>query len=233
MNALTTTGNGGAVATTDDAYDPYAEYGQESSTPIVGKLLKFSKGDWMVGDDEVAPGTRFIANMPSILLGWILWEDNKPIEQLMGLLEQRHRPQKRDTLGHDDESLWPLDTNGKPQDPWQETNYLVLKAADGDQLYTFSTSSAGGRGAISKLCRDYGTKRRMYPGKLPIVEVRVDKYKHKDPTIGWIKVPEFAIVGFVPASDFEGVPEEQAQGNLLEHVGRGTQEGGQQAGTHF
>ena len=235
MNDLTVQTNG-AVATQDD-FDPYAEYGRESSTNIVGKLIKFSKGDYLVGDDKVKVNTQVVANMANLLIGWIRWEDNKPAETIMGLLGEGHRPQKRDTLGFDDEADWPLDTSGKPQDPWQETNYLVVKDVTDGELYTFTTSSAGGRGAISKLCKDYGTKRKMYPGKFPIITLGVDEYKHKDRTIGWVKTPLFKIVGWVPVEAFDsdvdgatGEVKNDAQhrmqleneaDKLLDRVGRG------------
>jgi hypothetical protein len=226
MNDMTVAGQGGAVATADD-YDPYAAYGRESSNNIVGKLMRFSKGDWLIGDDEVPVGTQMIANMDNLLIGWILWEDKKPEETIMGLLKEGHRPQKRETLGHDDESVWPTDKDGKAQDPWQETNYLPLKDPKDGELYTFSTSSTGGRGAISKLCKDYGTKRRMHPNQFPIVALNVDSYKHKDTTLGRIKVPEFKIVGWVAASAFEGdvpaeEPKDKVQEDLLTKVGTGT-----------
>lgn len=225
MNDLTTSGHGGAVATTEN-YDPYAEYGRENSSNIVGKILKFSKGDYLIGDDEVEPGVKRVASMANLLIGWIRWEDNKPAETIMGLLGEGHRPQKRVALGFTEEADWPVDKDGKSQDPWQETNYLVLKDPVEGDLFTFTTSSAGGRNAISKLCKEYGTKRRMHPKQFPIIALNVDSYKHKDPTLGRIKVPEFKIVGWEAESEFEGGGGEAegspAQESLpIEHVGRG------------
>jgi len=208
---MTTSGHGGAVATQDDNYDPYSAYGRENSSNIVGKMLKFSKGDYSVGDNEIEAGGKYIASMPNILVGWIRWEDQKPAETIMGLIVEGHRPQKRDTLGFDDKSEWPTDKDGKPMDVWQETQYLVLKDTTDDELYTFVTNSAGGRGAITKLVTSFGQKRRMNPGKLPIITLAVDSYKHKDPAYGKIKVPEFKIIGWVDQAEFDGVePSESA-----------------------
>lgn len=204
MNDLTTSGQGGAL-TTNEAFDPYAEYGRQNTNNIVGKLLRFSKGDYLVGDDEIEAKTQMVANMANLLIGWIRWEDQKPAETVMGLLGEGYKPQKRNELGFDDESDWPVDKDGKPQDPWQETNYLVFMDPSDNELYTFTTSSAGGRNAISKLCKDYGTKRRMNPGKFPIVSLEVDSYKHKDTSLGRIKVPELKIVGWVAESSFHGI----------------------------
>jgi hypothetical protein len=207
MNDMTTAGNGGAVATQDDNYDPYSAYARENSSNIVGKMLKFSKGDYFVGEAEFPIGTKLVANMANILLGWIRWEDQKPAETIMGLLTEGHRPQKRETLGHDDKNDWPTDKDGKPMDPWQATQYVVMKDEKDDELYTFVTNSSGGRGAITKLIESFGQKFRMNPGKFPIVELKVDSYKHKDSSYGRIKVPEFKIVGWVSKTVFDGTGE--------------------------
>ena len=47
---------------------------------------------------------------------------------------------------------WEIDNTGQPKDCWQFSNYLPLKFADGT-LYTFTTSSRGGLGAVGDLVR--------------------------------------------------------------------------------
>ena len=54
---------------------------------IIGRLLKFTKfGEYRAGqeEEEIELGTRFAAVMGSLLVGFILWEDNRPIEAIMG-----------------------------------------------------------------------------------------------------------------------------------------------------
>jgi hypothetical protein len=225
MNDMTVAGQGGAVATQDE-YDPYAEYGREIGTPIVGKLMKFAKGDYLVGDDELEAGFQVVANMASILRGWIKWQDQKPVEQIMGLLKEGHKPQKRDTLGDLDDTEWAVDKDNKPQDPWQETNYIVFKGVTDSELYTFSTASVGGRGAFKKLCEAYATGRRMHPNQFPIIALKTDSYKHKDTTLGRIKIPEFRIVGWAPASVFDDADAEGGEAvqtdSAIDRVGRGS-----------
>jgi hypothetical protein len=201
MNDMTFSGHGGAMALNEE-FDPYAEYGREAGVPIVGKLIKFSKGDYIVGKDFLPEGQRFIVNMPSIARGWIKWVDSKPEEQIMGLLKDGHKPQKRDTLGSEDETEWEVDDKGVPQDPWKETNIIVFKEEHGEQLYTFSTASHGGRGAIRKLCEAYAQGRRMRPGQHPIIAIHVDRYEHSNKAFGWIKNPEFKIVSWAAADSF-------------------------------
>jgi hypothetical protein len=71
-----------------------------------GKLLKFSKGDYLVGEDndEVEEGTQYVANMDELMVGWIRWADGKPEDQIMGRVSEGYQPPKRNTLGDDDKT---------------------------------------------------------------------------------------------------------------------------------
>lgn len=215
MNALTHATNT-AVAAADD-FDPFAAYAAaHGGSRIVGSLLKFSKGDYLVGQngDIMQEGTQLAVNMNELLVGWIKWQDKKPAEQLMGRLADRFVPAKRDALGDTDKSLWETDDDGNPQDPWQFTNYLLMKMPgidDQDALFTFTASSHGGIGAITKLCDSYSKLRRMRsPGEMPVIKLGVERYQHKK--YGWIKNPEFKITGWVSPLEFTAAMEqEQAQ----------------------
>jgi hypothetical protein len=214
MNALTTVNNN--LPATVQPYDPFAEYVAENSTTrIVGELLKFSKGDYLVGKngDIMELGTRLVANMEELYVGWIKWKDKKPTEQLMGRIFDGFKKAKREDLGDDDDTQWEVDKDGTPQDPWQETNYLLLKVPGSDSqeaLYTFTASSHGGRGAITDLIASYVKQRKMRGlGEMPVVELGFSKYKHD--TYGWLKNPTFKIVGWAPAGEFNAAMEEEQQ----------------------
>lgn len=208
MNSIVpANGAGGAVVVPDDS-NPYLAYGNAATQQrLVGDMMKFSKGDFVAGLDqrEIPLGTRFAANMAALMVGWLLWEDNKPAEQLMGLISDGFRPARRADLGHTDKELWELDDQGVPQDPWQLSNYLILKDENGT-LYTFVTSSTGGRQAIGELCKVYGKEMRQHPGMCPIIELDAGKYKHSNPRYGWIKFPKFKVTGWVPQAIFDEDP---------------------------
>lgn len=185
-----------------DNVNPFQQVGQQAPRRIIGELLKFSKGDYLRGQDneEVAMGTRLIANMDQLLHGWIRWEDNKPAEQLMGLVVQGFKPAKRSELGFTDDTEWEVDpSSNQPRDPWQFTYYLVAREvkADGtptegsEGLYTFTTSSTGGKDAIISLCSAYGEWMRVKPDQYPIITLAMDKYKHPNAAYGIIKKPKF------------------------------------------
>jgi len=214
-------GSASLPATTDQEYrslatpperNAFESYGDQVSTKfLVGTLLKFNKGDWLTGDNdsEVEVGTRFVANMNQLMIGWIKWVDNRPDQQIMGALADNFQAPRRNTLGDEDEDEWELDTQGRPRDPWQFSNYLVLKEpgedASEENLYTFATSSKGGIGAIGELCKKYGKEMRIRPDEYPIVEIGVHKYKHSNPEFGIIKTPTFTIVGWEKKSLFDPV----------------------------
>lgn len=203
----------------DDSDNPFAEVGRQAARRIVGDLLKFSKGDYLYGqdNDEIALGTRMVANMDQLLRGWIKWADNKPTEQIMGLVVEGFRVPKRDTLGDLDESQWEVDDNGQARDPWQETYYLLLRQLDKDGkplgeegLFTFTTSSTGGKDAIIDLCAKYGKWMRMRAGDYPIITLDMEKYNHPNKQYGVIKKPKFKFnpqKDWFPKSEFGSIEE--------------------------
>jgi len=62
---------------------------------IIGEMLRFSKGDWLVGDDTVAIGTTFTVAVDELMAGWIKWLDSKPVEHLMVRVADGATPKSR------------------------------------------------------------------------------------------------------------------------------------------
>lgn len=186
-----------AVAAYGDR-DPFAVYA-DSIRPgyIVGKLLKFSKGDYLLGEGAgpVDQGTVVVAAIDQLLSGWTRWEGAKPVDHRMMLVASGQYPPLRNELGYLDRANWEADNNGKPRDPWQFSAYLPLLSGAGD-LWTFSKSSRGGHGAIGKLSRAYANHRRKTPDELPRISLKSDSYLHPDRQYGRIKVPLFELAGW-------------------------------------
>lgn len=207
-----------AVATTE-TYNPYESYANAvSSRTIIGDLLKFSKGEYTAGqnDEEVPMGTKLVANMEDLSVGWIKWVDGTPAEHVMGRVADGYIPVARKTLGDHDESEWDTDNDGRPRDPWQMTNYLLLKSTKSDDLFTFTTSSAGGKNAIAELCKQFGRQMRQHPDEHPVIEIGKDSYKHKVKEYGKIFTPKFTLVGWVDKTGFVTAMEAAAQADLDE-----------------
>lgn len=245
-NAVAAVKEPSAVQHYEPQKDIYEQYGEEiNARNIVGELLRFSKGDWSTANGEEFPiGKKMIVNMDQLLFGWIRWEDQKPVDQRMGLLIEGFRPPARNTLGYGyepgrddpvDTSEWEVDdTTHQPRDPWQFTYYLVMKdpevTDETEGVYTFTTSSSGGRNAIGDLCKSYGRKRRegfqktdpenglpvfnengdpvVISGKnfFPIVALKVGSYMHQNKSFGKIKTPGLPITGWVPKTVFGTLP---------------------------
>src|SRR5207244_2215804 len=123
--------------------NPWEAYGNAAAArSFVGKLVKFSKGDYTAGttDDEVPLGTEVVADMDSLQVGWTKWWGHRPVDYRMGAVAENFQPPPRRELGDLDESEWETDDEGEHRDPWQFTNNLVLVRPDNpDAIFTFST----------------------------------------------------------------------------------------------
>jgi hypothetical protein len=203
MNAITTT-EAKALATIHDV-DPFLAYADAVRPQhIIGKLLKHSKGEYFASEDsEVIPlGTKMVAALDLLTLGFVHWSNGKPDEHRMTLVADGVPPPRRSELGDADPAQWEeKDAKGEPRDPWQLTQYLPM-VDETQETFTFSTSSRGGIGAIATLARQYARGRAAHPNDFPVVELRVDAYQHSNSAYGRIKVPELTVVGWEPKSTF-------------------------------
>src|SRR5262245_61055721 len=127
-------GNGGAVVPagkTDlalpDARTPRQAYLDEiAPSGIVGRLLKFGKSGTFVAadtDEEINPEQAFIALCDQVAIGFQKFQEDAPPIRHMGLLysDPPFVMPRRESLGDNDPSLWPLGLDSKPQDVWQHT----------------------------------------------------------------------------------------------------------------
>src|SRR5262245_47997006 len=90
----------------------FAEETQEA------RLLKFVRGKYWTGNDEVPAGRDFVAHVHQVNHGWVKFDDRKVIEQRVGPVAKGFKPCSRDKLGDTDEAKWERDGNGTPRDPW-------------------------------------------------------------------------------------------------------------------
>jgi len=199
-NLLQTLGNRG-VATTGGR-DPFATYGAKAAARGA-QFLSFKNGEWLFGiNDTTLPlGTRLAANMNGLKVGWRKWFGGQVAEDRLSLLIEQLPEEPRSSLGDLDQQMWEL-MDGRPRDPWQQTNQLELVELGSGTTYLYSTSSKGGIGAIQELCNAFGLQRRQYPPDYtPIVELGNDFYTHS--TYGKTYVPTLGIVGWLDASGNE------------------------------
>ena len=83
-------------------------------------ILVFDRGRFRFGPekDEVAKGTKMIAGMNLLQIGWIKWRDGEVVDERLGLLKDGHVPPNRSELGDTDPETWDNGRNGEPRDPW-------------------------------------------------------------------------------------------------------------------
>jgi hypothetical protein len=164
---------------------------------VQGSLLKFNKGEWLAGEkQEIVPnGTRVIAAVDQILMGWVFWEDGKPTDHRMVLVSSGEAPARRAELGDLDQSRWEKDASGELRDPWAMTFYVPM-VDDTGEVFTFSTTSRGGKNAVADILRHYSRNRNSNPGKFPVMALESDTYQHSNAQYGRIKYPVFKQVGW-------------------------------------
>ena len=169
---------------------------------IAGRLVKFDKtGTFVTTDDgtEIDPERDFVALADETQIGWIKFSgDDAPPERIMGLLYDGFVMPERETLGDDDPSQWALGLSGLPEDPWLHQINLVLEDRTSHELYTFSTTSKTGRRACGNLLRHFDRIAKQGADAYPVVRLRPGGFQHRDDRIGFVAVPNFAIVGSAP-----------------------------------
>jgi hypothetical protein len=188
--------------TTETAIDLLEQFTRETSSKMwVGELLKYVKGSFEVGKEEdvLEIGTKMVAIVPSMLNGWICWEDGKPVGHEMGLVVSGFRLPKREDLGDNEKTEWEKDEGGHPKDPWQR-NALMVMIDQEENIYTFSTGSKGGLSALGELVAAYCKHARMNPTQVPLIELGTSSYKHTD--FGKVHTPVFKVVGWEEQAKF-------------------------------
>jgi hypothetical protein len=188
----------------------FSKYGRAATShSIIGRLLRFNKfGEFHAGQDgeKIEYGTKLAAAMNTLCAGYIRWEDGRPAERIMGPIAEGFVPPKRETLGHTDKAQWDQFDDGRPSDPWQFTNEVVLADLEnGGELFTFSTSSRGGLDAIGQLCLKHGERIRQHPDEVPVIELQMGSYMHPNRSYGEIRFPILKIVGWIPAKNLPPV----------------------------
>jgi hypothetical protein len=195
-------------------HNAYEAYGaQATQRTIVGSILKFAKGRWLYGMDneEMPDDVKLIVDMRTLTIGWQKWEDNKPVDNHMGLVSERYQAPARKTIGDQDESLWEEDENGKAKDPWQKSNMVLMRevGTEGpdEGLYTFITSSRGGLNAVGEISKRYGRMMREDDQVMPVVELDAGSYAHSNKRLGIIDIPVFKIAGWANVADVDDATE--------------------------
>jgi hypothetical protein len=116
------------------------------------KLLKFKKGEYLVGDEVVPLGTKYIAHVVGWTKCWVKFVDGEVADRKTYRVAYGERPPEREDLDDLDRDKWPEGLDGSPADPWLYQFLLPLEDLASGEIAIFATSSAGGRRALADLC---------------------------------------------------------------------------------
>jgi hypothetical protein len=197
--------------------DPFREVAaaMRSRPGFDGTNVKFSQeAGWLAGkDNESLNDAELLARANDVMFGWVLWLDKKPADYQVGFVRNRYQPPRRDQLGHTDKKRW----RNQRDDPWQFTFFLPLLSVESGALFTYSTTSQGGKDCLANLLDAYANNKEQHledAHKLPLVALARDSYVH--PSYGKkIATPLLDIVKWVePPADLKPIMP-PASSNLL------------------
>lgn len=199
MNDVATQSGGStALAALQSLKTGLANVRQTIPTAGGDPILKFSKGDWLYGQDEVEveKGSQWAVNPLSIMHGYIAWKDRpegstEPAERLGEVMVPM--TQMKPT----EDKLPPLPAD-KPG-TWSDQVMMQMKCLNGEdkdlQTRTYFTS-VGGLSAAAKLIdaiiAQLGTGTDAV---VPVIELEADSYQHK--VYKKTYVPVLKIVGWM------------------------------------
>jgi hypothetical protein len=174
------------------------------------KILKFKKGEYFVGEDEIALGTEYLAHTTAWTKSWIKFADGEVAERKMYRVALGEKPPEREDLDDLDKDNWPEGLDGKPADPWVYQYLLPLENLSNGEVVIFVTSSFGGRRAIADLCSAYVKRTKKTGCGQPIIKLS----KTDMPTKKFGKVPRplFEVISWdeEKAGDVEVMPPAKA-----------------------
>jgi len=154
-------------------------------------ILKFAKGDYSIGDEDVPLGTQFVACVGDTATGYVKWVDKKKVDERIGRVADGFTAPLRESLGDTDKSLWEKDLAGQPRDPWALQWFLPMIGVEDGNRVVFATGSGGGKKAVGRLLRAFGDcPLRGDP------TIRLDARSYKHPDYGKIDEPLFIILGW-------------------------------------
>jgi len=162
QNALTTTtDNPVAVA---DGWD--AQANDSAASPMKGSSIKFDNGAYFIGREKtlIQPDRQFVAI--DVREGWLFLKKDCPAEYDMRAVGGPKPPRPN---SFSDPSEWPDGLDGNPADPWRYAKFLYLLDPLSAEVFTFTSSTTGGRIGISDLSSQIQLMRNTRPGAVPIV----------------------------------------------------------------
>jgi hypothetical protein len=190
-------------------YDAEVENIQIAAQEDAGfeKILKFKKGDYFIGDDEIALGTEYLAHVRAWSKGWIKFVDGEVADRKMYRVALGEKPPEREDLDDQNQDNWPDGLNGERADPWVFQYLLPLEDPASGRVVIFVTSSYGGKRAVADLGAAYARRAAKSPNcGQPLVKLAVTDMPTKK--FGKVPRPLFQVTGWdeAPSAGIEIMP---------------------------
>jgi hypothetical protein len=178
-----------------------ANYLSETTAPTEGRIIGLSKEGQIVHRDDGSVVSDHLYRVldEETLWGWIKFQKDAPPVRHMGLISEGFMPPRREELDDTDEDAWPIGLNNVGEDPWKMQLAIVLQSVETDELLTFSALSVTGRNACNRLLRHCQRVRRLHPGALALIRLRVGSYLSKRGMR--VNVPNFVGAGHTSADN--------------------------------
>ena len=122
--------------------------------------------------------------------GWQFLKKDCPAEYSMRAVGGPKPPRPNSFA---DPSEWPDGLDGDPADPWKYAKFLYLLDPLSAEVFTFTSSTTGGRIGISDLTAQIQLMRNTRPAAVPIVELQSRQMKTK---FGMTPRPFFQVCGW-------------------------------------
>jgi|HubBroStandDraft_6_1064221.scaffolds.fasta_scaffold1554654_2 hypothetical protein len=126
------------------AAEAIAAAAQEEGANELGALLKYSKGHYFVGTDEIPMGTEYLAHVHLWVRGYVKFKGGALIEHKVGKVADGFVIPEREDLDETDSSTWETSPSGEAKDPWTKQSYLPLENLETGEVVTFVSGSVGG-----------------------------------------------------------------------------------------
>ena len=186
QNALTTTTNNPVAAA--DGWDAQAT--DSAASPMKGSSVKFDNGAYFIGREKtlIEEGRQFVAI--DVREGWLFLKKDTPAEYEMRAVGGPKPPRPN---SFSDPSEWPDGLDGNPADPWRYAKFLYLVDPVSAEVFTFTSSTTGGRIGLSDLSSQIQLMRSTRPGAVPVIELQSRPMKTK---FGMKPRPFFRVMGW-------------------------------------
>ena len=157
------------------------------------KILKFRKGDYLIGNDTIPLGTKYLAHAAAWTKTWIKFVDGKVADRKLYRVARGEKSPERQELD-DFDLIGRKDADGKSNDPWVYQYLLPLENVESGELVIFATPSIGGQQAVRELCDTYAKRIKKGQHGQPIVQLAVTEMPSKK--FGQVPRPNFEVVGW-------------------------------------